>query len=220
MNNPPRFPFKRRADQTQPALALRVDELRAALNGVPPTALAEKVGAVYTEIGPGRGELRLSLFDSPLVITYPNLTTVSVNGDIQPEPIQALLLYHLVTSDGAPLVGKWVSFADLPDGRMYAQAMQGYTGDLLVKAFDPDLDYFKQACLAAGGLAEQVGDASFLFQALPHVPLLVTYWLGDEDFPSSCKVLFDASARNHLPIDACAMLASKLCSRILKQQQR
>jgi hypothetical protein len=216
MNNPRRFPFKSRADQTPPGLAARVDELRAALNGIPPTALADRVGAEYIETESGRGALRLSLFDSPLIVNYPNLTTVSLNGDIQPEPIQALLLYHLVSSDGAPLTGKWVSFADLPDGRMYAQAMQGYTGNLLIKAFDPDLERFKQACIAAGGHAEQVGDAAFAFQVLPRVPLMVTYWLGDEDFPSSCKVLFDTSARNHVPIDVCAMLASMLCSRIVK----
>ena len=44
---------------------------------------------------------------------------------------------------------------------------------------------------------------------------MVTYWLGDEDFPSSCKILFDESASHYLPIDGCAILGSMLVRRLL-----
>ncbi|MDL1911699.1 DUF3786 domain-containing protein, partial [Chloroflexi bacterium CFX6] len=53
------------------------------------------------------------------------------------------------------------------------------------------------------------------FQPLPRVPLMTTYWLGDEDFPSSCKILFDESATHYLPIDACAILGSMLTRKII-----
>jgi len=55
-----------------------------------------------------------------------------------------------------------------------------------------------------------------VFQALPRVPLMLTYWLGDEDFPSSCKVLFDESASHYFPIDACAILGSMLTGRVIR----
>ncbi len=168
------------------------------------------------EFGPGRGELRLALWGAPVVIAYPNLTAVTANDDILPAPVQALLLYHFNFSDGAPPAGRWVSFADLPGGRMYAQAFQGYSGNELARAFDPDVEQFRRACMAAGGQPVAVGDAAFAFSALPRVPLLVTYWLGDEDFPSSCKVLFDETATRHLPIDVCAIFGSMLASRVKK----
>jgi hypothetical protein len=44
---------------------------------------------------------------------------------------------------------------------------------------------------------------------------MLTYWLGDEDFPSSCKVLFDESASHYLPIDACAILGGMLTRKII-----
>jgi hypothetical protein len=44
---------------------------------------------------------------------------------------------------------------------------------------------------------------------------MVTYWLGDEDFPSSCKILFDASASHYLPIDGSAILGSMLVRKLL-----
>ncbi|MCK7522532.1 MAG: DUF3786 domain-containing protein [Ignavibacteriales bacterium] len=65
------------------------------------------------------------------------------------------------------MTGKWVSFADLPDGRMYNAAFQGYSGDEIVKRFGLDLEGFKSACSKAGGEPVDVGSASFVFQALP-----------------------------------------------------
>ena len=99
---------------------------------------------------------------------------------------------------------------------MYNAAFQGYSGDEVVKAFGLDLDGFKSACSKAGGKSVDVGSASFVFQALPKVPLMLTYWLGDEDFPSSCKVLFDSSAAHYLPIDGCAILGSTLTGRVIR----
>jgi hypothetical protein len=78
-----------------------------------------------------------------------------------------------------------------------------------------DLDGFITVCEKVGGKSVDVGSASFIFQALPQVPLMLTYWLGDEDFPSSCKVLFDESAGHYLPIDACAILGNMLTRRVI-----
>jgi hypothetical protein len=67
-----------------------------------------------------------------------------------------------------------------------------------------------------GGIPADVGSASYVVWALPRLPLLVTYWLGDEDFPSSCKILFDSSATHYLPIDGCAIAGSMLTGKLQK----
>lgn len=209
------FP-KPSAPQTPPGLSRRAGELRADLQLVPAELLAARSGSRFVERGVGRGEFHLSLFNSAVLGSYPGLTFFNASGDEFPEFRQLLLLYYFFTADGAPLTGNWVSFADLPGGRMYNQAFQGYSGNELVKAFGLDLEAFKTACITAGGEPVSVGDAAFRFQALPCVPLLLTYWLGDEDFPSSCKVLFDASATHYLPIDGCAILGSSLVQKVIK----
>jgi Domain of unknown function (DUF3786) len=211
MSNPNETPHP-----SKPALAARVDELRAALQQIPVNLLVERTGATYQAIGPGRGEFRLSLFDSPAILTHPGLIGFDAKDNELPLPVQAVLAYYLYTSDGAPLSRQWVSFADLPDGRMYNPAFQGYSGDELVKAFGLDVEGFKLACEKCGGAATPVGDAAFIFYALPRLPLLVNYWCGDEDFPSSCKILFDSSVSHYLPTDVCAILGSMLTHRILK----
>jgi hypothetical protein len=194
-----------------------VDELREALRNVPANLLAERTGATYQTLGPGRGEFRLALFDVLILVTYPDLVGIDTKKDDQlPLPFQGVLAYYFHTSDGAPLSGQWVSFAELPDGRMYNQAFQGYTGNELVKVFQLDIEGFKLSCQKNGGVATTVGDAAYIFSALPRVPLLVNYWCGDEDFPSACKILFDRSVSHYLPTDVCAILGSMLARKLIR----
>ena len=202
---------------SKPALASRVDELREAIRQIPVNWLAERTGSSYQAIGPGRGEFRLSLFNSPVVVIFPGLIGFDAQKDDElPLPVQAVLAYYFHTGDGAPLTGHWISFADLPDGRTYNQAFQGYSGDELVKIFGMNVERFRVACEQSGGVAISIGDAAYSFYALPRLPLLVNYWCGDEDFPSSCKVLFDSSIDHYLPTDVCAILASMLTRRIAR----
>ena len=198
------------------ALAARVYELHESLATIPANLLAERTAASYQPIDAGRGEFSLSLFDSPTVVTYPGFVGIDSKDTELPLLFQAVLAYYFHTSDGAPLTGEWVSFADLPDGRMYNQAFQGYTGNEIVKTFGLDVEAFKAACENSGGVATPLGDAAYIFYALPRLPMAVNYWCGDEDFPSTCKILFDRATNHYLPTDACAILGSMLKSKILK----
>jgi len=213
-------------------LADRAQELRSTLRFQEPGLVAARSGTSYLTFGPGRGELHIPLWGNVGSLSWPELTGYDARDNPLPDFQQALLLYYLITADGTPLTGKWVSFADLPDGRMYNAAFQSYSGDEIVKAFEPvgrigpassgifdnPLHAFEQACLVCGGERVEVGSASFVFQALPRVPLMVTFWLGDEDFPSSCRILFDESARHYLPIDACAILGSMLTRKLIRSK--
>ncbi|MCQ3935697.1 MAG: hypothetical protein DPW18_01495 [Chloroflexi bacterium] len=214
-----------RAVRDSQPMAERAAELRSTLRVRDPSLVAARSASSWRTVGAERGELILPFWDDRCILPFPELTARSSRGEPLPDFQQALLLYYLLTADGTPLTGRWVSFADLPDGRMYNAAFQGYSGDEIVKRFEkvrrdnislyPALHDFKQACLSVGGKPVEIGSASFIFQALPRVPLLTTYWLGDEDFPSSCKILFDASASHYLPIDACAILGSMLTRKLI-----
>jgi hypothetical protein len=141
----------------------------------------------------------------------------AASGQELPIYLQAMLFYYLTTCDGPPASGHWIAFSELPDGRFYTQAFQGYTGAPLAQAFGEDVMAFSQAaetCL--GERRYSFGDMAYAFQALPRVAVLVVLWQGDEDFPSTCQVLFDASARHCLPTDACAILGSQITRQLIK----
>ena len=194
----------------QASMERQVELLRARLAGMALATLA-----LVTDGRHANKELILTLFGEPVIIRGPDFEVLDGRtGEPAPINTQALLLYHLSTTDGAPLTGRWISFRELPDGGFYHQAFQGYTGNRLVGHFRNDLEAVRQAAIRLGGQEESSGDAGFRFAVLPRVPLLLVYWLGDEEFPPTARILFDASAGHHLPVDACALLGSALTQRL------
>ncbi len=216
----PRFnPLSAHDPAAKPALAVETERLRQQLrsqHGANPDELARLAGVVYSAQDGSSGCLTLELWGESLSLDFPELVARRGLSGALPLPFQALLMYYLNTTDGCRPSGEWVSFADLPGGRLYAQAFQGYSGNVLTRAFGDDVPAFRSACLAAGGMDYDLGDAAFVFYGLPLVPLLVTYWQGEDDLPSASKILFDPAATHHLPVDVCAILGSMLVARILK----
>ena len=194
----------------------RLEVLRAALADADPAWVARACGAQYAP----EGQLCLSFWGRPIRITYPEWIAYPEGGE---EPLssfeQALLLYYLTTADGEPLSEEWIAFSDLPDGRFYNQAFQGYTGQELRRAFGDDRASFEGAAQALGGARYPLGDAAYAFQALPRVPLMAVFWQGDEDFPCTYQILFDTVASHYLPTDAYAILGSTLTRRLIKARK-
>jgi hypothetical protein len=194
----------------------RVAELRALLGRVPPLNLALHTSATFEQGDAVQGQFRFSYWEKEILLSYPDFVARLATIDREMPLIQqALFLYYFSTADGAPWQDRWISFADLADGRFYNLAFQGYTGQELARHFKNDQKRFESAALAAGGVPATHGNLAFRFQALPRVPLLAVYWVGDDDFPASCQILFDASANHYLPTDAFAILGSSLTRRLI-----
>lgn len=188
----------------------RVAALRAALREGDPREFAARCGAEFRE-----GALRVKFYGEPHVITFPDLEVrVEATNKLCGLNRTAMFLYYLQTADGAPLAGKWVAFRELPGGMFYHQAYQGYSGDRLAKAVDNRISVFERAAKNLGGVRLDLGDAAFAFDALPRLRVAAVYYAGDEDFPATANVLFDASANHYLPTDALAGVGSALVDRL------
>jgi hypothetical protein len=198
-------------------LAERVKSLIGGLRNIDPTILASHTGTIYTINGESRGKFEFTFWGQPVSLTYPDFNaSFKESGNNLPLPFWAMIAYYFVTSNGSPLAGKWISFSELPDGRFYNQAFQGYTGGKLSSAFLKSYQDFERAAQDIGGSRITFGDIAYKFKILPKVELSVVCWIGDEDFPTSYQVLFDASVVHHLPTDACAVLGSMLTGKLIK----
>jgi hypothetical protein len=203
------------------ALQRRLDESRWPSV---PEALAERTGTSLLIGNNQSGQFRLKLWDQAVCLEYPGFNSFDqATHQELPVPSQAVLLYYFITADGAPQESRWVSFGELPDGRFYNQAFQGYSGAELARTFQNDLLAFDYAAARSGGIqaqpgAEIPGDRAYLFRALPRLSLLVVYWQGDEDFPASAQILFERSVSHYLPTDVCAYLGSSLTRRLIKNK--
>ncbi len=199
--------------QISPGYARRAEELRCIIRELMPEVVAIRTCSEYRSDVSG-GKFLFSFFSQEIIGEFPALTFKSKSGNQLADFQQLLLLYYFALSDGVALTNKLVSFADLPGGRLYAQAFQGYSGDEIVKTFGINLGAFKKACEDANGQPLLLADAAFVFQVLPMISVAFVYWLGDDDFPSSCKILFDAAVTHFVPIDACAIIGSMLVHKI------
>jgi hypothetical protein len=211
--------FKIPEQRPSPGLARRAEELRSELRLIPAALLAARTGTFNTTSGTGSGEFHFQYYGSDITGSFPDFKFFSSKGDELPEFHQLMLLYYFSTCDGSVPSGSFVSFSDLPGGRLYAQAFQGYTGNEVVKAFGENISAFKDACELENGIRFELGDAAFLFQVLPKLAVQLVYWLGDDDFPSSCKILFEAASTHYVPIDCCAAIGSNLAHRVIKKYQ-
>ncbi len=202
-------------------LAGQVEKLRTTLQDVDPFILAKRTGSTYHSSGTLAGEFHLSLWECPIVLRFPELRAWEAeSGKELATYLQALLLYYFTTCDGSPNSGRWISFSELPEGRFYTQAFQGYTGKVIAQAFKNDLQAFTQVAESlAGRRVYFLGDLAYAFKVLPLISLSVVYWRGDEEMQPTCQILFDASVSHHLPTDACAVLGSNLTQRLIKQKE-
>lgn len=203
-------------------LQTRVEQLKLIIRESGDSRMtASQCGMEYSE-NAGTTYFSFSLFNSQVKINYPELIIRDVcSGENLSTAQQALVCYYMTTTITSPEAlnseDKWISFADLPDGRFYNQAFQSYTGNKLASKVEANLQKFSSVAYQMNGENLDYGDVAYRFLALPKVPVAVVYWAGDEDFSPSCKILFDATARFYLPTDACAILGSMITQIILKK---
>ena len=198
------------------ALLQRAAEIWKGLADTDPEVLAADTGATYTP-EEGGGELTLRVWGKAVRLTVPGF--VAEDEDTG-QPLDAfttlLLAYYFDQADGTPGSGSLIAFPELPDATFYAQAFQAYTGAELGRAFGDDVEGFASASAALGGRPEPMASRAFSFPVLPLVRVTVACWQGDEELPSSYRVLFDATLPRRLPTDVCAVLGSTITQRLIE----
>ncbi|MFC2063649.1 DUF3786 domain-containing protein [Chloroflexota bacterium] len=163
-------------------------------------------------------------FNSNVKLSYPELIAVGqetgIPLDVGSQAVISYYGYMCLQSEIDSVNNDWVSFSKLTDGMFYNQAFQGYTGDVLSKHANWIFENRNSIISAYDAKTIEVGDISFHIKVLPKVSLALVIWLGDEDFPASCKILFEKTVNLFLPTDACAILGSMFTQRILKMINR
>jgi hypothetical protein len=204
------------SEKSDAQLQEKIDQLKSELvKNANPIKVAGWCGMEYIE-SLDEPCFEFLLFGELVVVNFPELiATNKKTGQSLNIAIQALTCYYMATADGFPLEGCWISFAELPDGRFYNQAFQGYTGNKIAESIGNDIAKITEVSYRNNGTNLGYGDVSFRFDALPRVPLALVYWRGDDDFSPSCKILFDSSVSHYLPTDVCAILGSILTRKLL-----
>jgi hypothetical protein len=207
-NNPKQY-----LEQKQDLLIRRLDEIRSELAASDPELLSLNTGTHYE---PDLFEFMIELWGDPVQLSYPAFKAQYIQEKKELTTVNlALLLYYFYCADGTRKTEDWISFSELPDGKFYQQAFNGYTGDEIKKYYEHDLERLKNKALQIGGRACNFADLSYRFDVLPRVSLSIAIWIGDEELPGSFQVLFNSSVSHYLPTDACAIAGSIITRKLL-----
>jgi hypothetical protein len=128
---------------------------------------------------------------------------------------QVLLLHYLITATGVPVEDKWITFREVPSGSFYYPSFVKRAITPLVKS----LGHRPEVLARVGGVMGEVvsvpGDQALKIWVLPRVPVVLSLWRGDEEFPAEGNVYFDASISSYLPTEDIAYLAGAVVYKVI-----
>jgi hypothetical protein len=109
------------------------------------------------------------------------------------------MLHYILEAKHQPLAGKWVSEKELPGGGFFFRGPHELPTKRLLKHFGAQPQaVFRKAAEDLHGAGVEAGDAAFVLQPFPRIPLLFILWEGDDEFGPALHVRFDASVSLHL----------------------
>lgn len=138
------------------------------------------------------------------------------SGSRVPYNDRTLIVQYLAESSGLPPRGRWLSFLELPEGIHHYAPFQTDALFPLAERFGSSPGNFLKAAAPLKGEQIQMGDVAVVIRALPKIPLAVVLWLGDEEFPARCNILFDAVSPTHLTTAALWVLGVEVARKMLE----
>jgi hypothetical protein len=126
----------------------------------------------------------------------------------------AVLWYLVLAKDIVP-TGRLVRLEDLPGGDIFAKGSHVLPLEKVAERYGNDKEGFLKAGLDHDGEAVSLADAAVRLAPLPRVPVTMTLWLADEEFPARAGLLFDSTCSLQLPTDILWSLARLSCLALL-----
>jgi hypothetical protein len=195
--------------QEKKGMELARDIAWRALAAADPQAIAGRSGAAWSD---AEQAWRLPYLSLPVTVSLASHSVTAEPSVTLMEEV--LILRYLCHCDGSVPDGHWISFREMPGGRLYFGPFWGRTGAPLAARFAHEPEAFAAAARQYGGEALGFGDASYLFRLLPHFWLGIVLYVGDDEFPAEVSIMFDDSVRQQFTTEDCAAAAQVLCRRL------
>jgi hypothetical protein len=190
-------------------------KLKAEIANIDLGAAAKRVGARWSG-----GKLTLKILGKAFSVdTKGNLFT-----DIHINPWVAIPFFNYVLyGKGSPVLGSWVSFRELKDGKERYSLFQKRCEEPMKRVADAYTDLFDDMVqlLNAKQVEKQFeSDISVVLHPLPKVPIMICYWCPEDGLESSLNVFFDEATDENLDIGSVFTLGVGLAQMFQKLSLR
>ena len=168
-------------------------------------AAADRIGADFSG-----GRLTLKILGKNFSIDRGG----QIFADIHINPWVAIpVLDYICYGDGLPNSGNWLSFRELKEGRERYALFQKRCEAPLKRVADIYTDLFDDLVRIFGGKQveqQYASDISVVLHPLPKVPMMICYWLPEENLKSDLNLFFDDTADKNLTIGSIFSLGAGL----------
>ncbi len=128
-------------------------------------------------------------------------------------------LHYLANANGSPVSEKLAHFRQMPGGNAYETPFKNRSVNMLsaIVSRKPQSDTVKICEMLGGKIEKSSADVQAVFNFAPNFPITVQIWLADSEIEGSANILFSESAKNYLPTEDMAVVASLIARFIVKQ---
>ncbi|MDS1029138.1 DUF3786 domain-containing protein [Bacillota bacterium LX-D] len=163
----------------------------------------------------------LGSFGQKLEILYPE-GKIYFAGHPECQPLlwwALIALNYLSAAKKVPLTYNWVSYKDLPDGRVFFPNIKKTVLEPLSSLYGAcEKTIFLTAVQQLGfSIVDGKADLTLHGWFAPRIPILAQFWNEDEELPSSCQILFDSSIAEQMHIEDSAALCNAIADLIMGQ---
>ena len=110
--------------------------------------------------------------------------------------------------------GSWKNMPSF--GLMFHQNLLEDSPDPWAERFARDPEGLARVCESLGGQKLPQGDVCYAIEVFDGLPIAIQLWLGDEEFPSALRFLWDENATMYLKYETMYYARSLLMQRILE----
>ncbi|MFZ5632248.1 MAG: DUF3786 domain-containing protein [Bacillota bacterium] len=180
------------------------DKAREEFARLVPEEAARRAAVRYD---PETGIFRVPFLGAQYLVKFPDgeITPEEGKGDVSLTN-RVCLLHYLNHASDVQLAGRYITFKELPSGSIYVGPFNNRAIRPLMAVFGQRPDLLVSAGEKLGGKKADMGDWAVTVGVFPKVPITFVIWEGDDEFPPSGNILYDASAPFHLETEDYALL--------------
>jgi hypothetical protein len=164
-------------------------------------------GSRSDSVGNGGGVIRFKMMNNKYEVRNEGLFK---DNQYCQDSWSKIIIYDYVRMKGnISLTGDWVSLGHFPNTASHSKAFQKKAETKIAEKFDSNISGLKERCRELEGVEVQgkiKADYVCGFKILPRVPIYICFCDADEEYPASCKLHVDSSAKAYIDIEYLAYL--------------
>jgi len=125
----------------------------------------------------------------------------SIPLDLQGDLFRLAVLWYLANAKDIDPTGRLVNIQNIRGGDIFSKGSHILPLDKIAQRYENDMAGFLDRGHSLGGDVLTIADAALRLYPLPRLPVILTLWLADDEFPARADLLLDSTGELQAPTD-------------------